>query len=49
MAGAPLFSAKKCALVVIDVQDYFLAKASPRLEKAARRAHSLAHAGGQHS
>ena len=26
MARAPLFSAKKCALVVIDVQDYFLAK-----------------------
>ena len=26
MAGAPLFSADKCALVVIDVQDYFLAK-----------------------
>ncbi len=26
MAGAPLFSAGKCALVVIDVQDYFLAK-----------------------
>jgi nicotinamidase-related amidase len=26
MAGAPLFSADKCALIVIDVQDYFLAK-----------------------
>ena len=26
MAGAPLFSAKKCALVVIDAQGYFLAK-----------------------
>ncbi len=26
MAGAPLFSAEKCALIVIDVQDYFLAK-----------------------
>jgi nicotinamidase-related amidase len=26
MASAPLFSAGKCALVVIDVQDYFLAK-----------------------
>ncbi len=26
MAGVPLFSADKCALIVIDVQDYFLAK-----------------------
>ena len=26
MAGAPLFSGDKCALIVIDVQDYFLAK-----------------------
>ena len=26
MAGVPLFSGDKCALVVIDVQDYFLAK-----------------------
>jgi nicotinamidase-related amidase len=26
MAAAPLFSASKCALLVIDVQDYFLAK-----------------------
>lgn len=26
VAAAPLFSADKCALIVIDVQDYFLAK-----------------------
>ena len=26
MAGASLFSTDKCALIVIDVQDYFLAK-----------------------
>ena len=26
MARAPLFSGDKCALIVIDVQDYFLAK-----------------------